>query len=118
MTAAGGAAVVVPPQACRRRSNVRFRITWTASKKPLQSVSFERSERNGSFTNPWARTLIREAYWREEALLVQYTDRNGEYTERIIWPLAIVYFDNTLHITSRAAPPQASPRSASKNRWP
>lgn len=39
---------------------------------------------------------IREACWREEALLIRYTDKKGEATERTIWPLAIVYFDNML----------------------
>lgn len=44
---------------------------------------------------PDMRTL-REGCWREEALLICYTDRRGEASERTIWPLAIVYFDNML----------------------
>jgi predicted DNA-binding transcriptional regulator YafY len=40
--------------------------------------------------------IIRESCWREEALAISYTDKGGELTERIIWPLAIVYFDNML----------------------
>lgn len=40
--------------------------------------------------------LVREACWREEALLIGYTDKGGESTERKIRPLAIVYLDNML----------------------
>jgi predicted DNA-binding transcriptional regulator YafY len=40
--------------------------------------------------------LIREGCWCEEALQIQYTDKSGDLTERIIWPLAIVYFDKML----------------------
>jgi predicted DNA-binding transcriptional regulator YafY len=40
--------------------------------------------------------VIREGCWREEALTIRYTDKSGECTERAIWPLAIVYFDNML----------------------
>ena len=40
--------------------------------------------------------IIRDGCWREEALMMRYTDRGGEVTDRTIWPLAIVYFDNML----------------------
>lgn len=40
--------------------------------------------------------LIRESCWREEALKITYTDRNGATTDRVIWPLAVVYLDNAL----------------------
>ncbi len=40
--------------------------------------------------------VIREGCWREEALMIRYTDKGGAVTERTIWPLAIVYFDNML----------------------
>jgi predicted DNA-binding transcriptional regulator YafY len=40
--------------------------------------------------------VIREGCWREEALAIRYTDKGGEVTDRVIWPLAIVYFDNML----------------------
>ncbi len=40
--------------------------------------------------------IIREGCWREEALKIRYTDKEGEVTERTIWPLAIVYFDKML----------------------
>jgi predicted DNA-binding transcriptional regulator YafY len=40
--------------------------------------------------------IIREGCWREEALMIRYTDKGGAVTERIIWPLAIVYLDNML----------------------
>jgi predicted DNA-binding transcriptional regulator YafY len=40
--------------------------------------------------------VIREGCWREEALAIRYSDKSGEVTDRTIWPLAIVYFDNML----------------------
>ena len=40
--------------------------------------------------------LIREACWREEALRMAYTDRDGTATERKVWPLGIVYVDRLL----------------------
>ena len=40
--------------------------------------------------------VIREGCWREEALLIRYTDKGGDVTDRTIWPLAIVYFDDML----------------------
>jgi predicted DNA-binding transcriptional regulator YafY len=40
--------------------------------------------------------VIREGCWREEALAIRYCDKSGEVTDRTIWPLAIVYFDNML----------------------
>lgn len=40
--------------------------------------------------------LLRESCWREEALKIAYTDRNGVATEREVWPLAIVYLNNML----------------------
>ena len=44
--------------------------------------------------------VIREACWREEALTIRYTDRQGQQTERDVWPLAIVYLDRTLMLLS------------------
>ena len=43
---------------------------------------------------------IREGCWREEALAIRYCDKSGAITERSIWPLAIVYFDNMLVVLS------------------
>lgn len=43
---------------------------------------------------------IREACWREEALAIGYADKAGQHTERVIWPLAIVYLDAKLMILS------------------
>jgi predicted DNA-binding transcriptional regulator YafY len=43
---------------------------------------------------------IREACWREEALAIRYTDKDGTQTERSVWPLAIVYLDRTLTVLS------------------
>ena len=40
--------------------------------------------------------VIREGCWREEALLIRYTDKAGAATQRTVWPLAIVYFDDML----------------------
>ncbi|MCR6636155.1 YafY family protein [Devosia sp.] len=41
---------------------------------------------------------LREAAWRERAVAVRYTDQNGAETERVIWPLAIVYTERTLSV--------------------
>jgi predicted DNA-binding transcriptional regulator YafY len=45
--------------------------------------------------------VIREACWREQALQIHYTDRNGDATERRIWPLAIVYHNDSLVVLAR-----------------
>jgi len=39
---------------------------------------------------------LREACWREEALIIEYTDQRGQATRRTIWPLAIAYLDQVL----------------------
>lgn len=39
---------------------------------------------------------IREACWREEALQLDYVDRDGAATVRKVWPLGIVYVDRLL----------------------
>lgn len=39
---------------------------------------------------------VREACWREEALKLDYVDREGVATERKVWPLSIVYVDQLL----------------------
>lgn len=44
--------------------------------------------------------LLREACWREEALSIRYTDKRGQATQRMIWPLAIVYLDRMLVVLS------------------
>ena len=41
---------------------------------------------------------LREAAWRERAVAVRYADQNGAETERVIWPLAIVYTERTLSV--------------------
>ena len=40
--------------------------------------------------------IIRDGCWREEALIIRYTDKGGYESERTIWPLAIVYLDKML----------------------
>lgn len=40
--------------------------------------------------------LIRHGCWREEALDIHYTDRDGAVTQRTIWPLAVMYVDHLL----------------------
>lgn len=40
--------------------------------------------------------LIREGCWREEALSLSYVDRDGQASERTVWPLAIMYLNNML----------------------
>lgn len=39
--------------------------------------------------------LIREACWEERALDITYTDAHGARTERRIWPLSVVFLDNS-----------------------
>ena len=39
--------------------------------------------------------VIRQACWDEQALDMIYTDAGGELTERRIWPLSIVFLDNS-----------------------
>ena len=40
--------------------------------------------------------LIREAVWEERAIALSYTDRDGSRTERVIWPLSVIFLDKTL----------------------
>ena len=40
--------------------------------------------------------LIREAVWEERAVSLTYTDRDGSRTERVIWPLSVIFLDKTL----------------------
>ena len=40
--------------------------------------------------------LLREASWAEQEVSLTYLDVNGTQTERQIWPLSIVYFDQAL----------------------
>jgi predicted DNA-binding transcriptional regulator YafY len=44
---------------------------------------------------------IREACWREQALVIDYRDRDGAATRRTIWPLAIVYLGDMLVLLAR-----------------
>ena len=40
--------------------------------------------------------LIREAVWEERTVSLTYTDRDGSLTERVIWPLSVIFLDKTL----------------------
>lgn len=40
--------------------------------------------------------LLRSASWQEREVQMRYRDLNGSQTERRIWPLCIVYFDDAL----------------------
>ena len=40
--------------------------------------------------------MIREACWDERALQITYTDRDGSSTQRVIWPLSVVFLDRAL----------------------
>lgn len=42
--------------------------------------------------------LIREACWAEEALALRYSDNDGSQTDRVIWPLSVVFLDRTLMV--------------------
>ena len=39
---------------------------------------------------------IREACWEERALELDYTDRDGVVTRRVVWPLSVVFLDRTM----------------------
>ena len=41
---------------------------------------------------------IRQACWREETLILRYTDKDGAETQRTIFPLAIVYTEKVLTV--------------------
>lgn len=41
---------------------------------------------------------LRQACWREEALRITYTDAAGAPSQRIIWPLALVYTDSCVTV--------------------
>jgi predicted DNA-binding transcriptional regulator YafY len=39
---------------------------------------------------------LRSACWAEQAVLLRYADQHGQQTERVVWPLSIVFLDRTL----------------------
>ncbi|QHI97721.1 HTH domain-containing protein [Xylophilus rhododendri] len=41
---------------------------------------------------------IREACWREEALVIAYRDKDDRPSQRTIWPLAVVYLEQKLMV--------------------
>lgn len=41
---------------------------------------------------------IRQACWAEEAVHIHYADKDGQLTERTIWPLSIMYSQGTLTV--------------------
>lgn len=45
--------------------------------------------------------VIREACWQERALLIDYSDRQGAFTRRTVWPLAVVYLEQMLVLLAR-----------------
>jgi predicted DNA-binding transcriptional regulator YafY len=48
------------------------------------------------FGSPVEMTRLRQACWDEQALRIEYADRNGALTQRVIWPLAVVYAERSL----------------------
>lgn len=44
---------------------------------------------------------LREACWEERALVIDYADRHGVATHRTVWPLAVVYLEQTLVLLAR-----------------
>jgi len=45
--------------------------------------------------------LLRQACWQEQALTIRYADKGDSVTERMIYPLAIVYTDRALTVLAR-----------------
>lgn len=48
-------------------------------------------------------SLIREASWDEAELRITYRDKDGNTTERPVWPLSIVFLDHTLMLLAWCA---------------
>jgi predicted DNA-binding transcriptional regulator YafY len=48
------------------------------------------------FSSPVDMTQLRQACWDERALLITYADKAEATTERVIWPLAVVYAERSL----------------------
>ena len=42
--------------------------------------------------------MLRQACWDERALRIGYADKAGAVTERVIWPLAVVYAERSLAV--------------------
>lgn len=60
-----------------------------------------RDETGGQPAHAIDMALLRQGCWREEALTIGYTARDGGVTERTIWPLAIVYVDGMQVLLAR-----------------
>lgn len=70
----------------------------------LHAVSRVHDFRNMESRNPSVpvdMSMLRHGCWREEALDIDYTARDGVMTQRTIWPLAIVYVDRMLVVLAR-----------------
>ena len=59
--------------------------------------------------------LIREAVWEERAVSLTYTDRDGSLTERVIWPLSVIFLDKTLMLLAWCTLRQAFSRFRLEN---
>ncbi len=50
------------------------------------------------FPAPVDVSVLRKACWEEEALSIGYVDKAGATTQRVIWPLAVVYAERSLAV--------------------
>ncbi len=69
------------PERVQRQAIHAVQLTYRFEKRPAAPPSL---------------ALIREACWDERALDITYTDRDGNQTQRRIWPLSVVFLDRTL----------------------
>jgi predicted DNA-binding transcriptional regulator YafY len=76
-------------------SKITARLPERVQRQAIHAVS--RSFRfNARLSAPAHVKLLREAWWQEREVQMRYRDLKGGETERRIWPLSIVYFENAL----------------------
>lgn len=77
---------------------------WNAAKRAAQKLSGATQENNQVIASSWGTTpppvadtgLIRRAIRSEEKLEIRYEDVNGRTSERIVWPLAVIYYVDSM----------------------
>jgi predicted DNA-binding transcriptional regulator YafY len=90
---AGDPALVMAAQAAQSKiiATLPERVQRQALHAASQIYRFERRP-----PVPDCLPLLREAIWEERAIAVAYTDREGQETRRVLWPLSVVFMDRTL----------------------
>ncbi|MCW1918237.1 WYL domain-containing protein [Rhodobacter sp. KR11] len=90
---AGDPALVLAAQAAQAKiiATLPERVQRQALHVASQIYRFERRP-----AVPDCLPLLREAIWEERAVAVAYTDRGGQASQRVLWPLSVVFMDRTL----------------------